>query len=363
MLVVIAVLTIGYVAFLIWEKQMNEKALKSFRYVIHVNGIRGKTSVCRLIDAHLRGAGYRVFTKTTGSTPCWIDTNGVEHEIFRLGNANIGEQLAMIRKAYRERAEVLIIECMAVQPELQQVAQHQMVKGQLNVITNVRYDHIFEMGESLEEIAESLANTIPENGVLFTSDEEFAPFFREKAESLQTEVVLCQSDGVGSKENEAIAIAVGERIGIAPESFPEHITNYQEDFGSQKMYCTEKGRFLNLFSVNDPQSTRKVLQRYFADTSDVVFLYNNRADRPDRLLLFLRYFFPNVNCGRIIVMGEARNLAVRLLNKHGFSGAEIASDWKAAVKMAGSADIVGIGNIKGQAYGMIEYYEGGNKHE
>lgn len=363
MLIVIAVLTIGYVAFLLWEKRMNEKALASFRHVIHVNGIRGKTSTCRLIDAHLRGAGYRVFTKTTGSTPCWIDTNGVEHEICRIGNANIGEQLSMIRKAYREKAEVLIIECMAVQPELQQVAQHQMVKGQLNVITNVRYDHIFEMGESLEEIAESLTNTIPENGVLFTADEEFAAFFREKAEPLHTEVILCHCDGVGTKENEAIAIAVGERIGITPETFSQHISNYQEDFGAQKMYRTEEGRFLNLFSVNDPQSTQKVLQRYFADTSDVVFLYNNRADRPDRLLLFLRYFFPNVKYGRIIVMGEARNLAVRLLKKHGFAEVETAADWKTAVRLAGSGDIVGIGNIKGQAYEMIGYYEGGNEHE
>lgn len=363
MLIVIAVLTIGYLAFLVWEKQMNEKALHSFRYVIHVNGIRGKTSVCRLIDAHLRGAGYRVFTKTTGSTPCWIDTAGQEHEIRRLGNANIAEQLSMIRKAYREGAEVLIIECMAVQPELQNIAQHSMVKGSLNVITNVRYDHIFEMGESLEEIAESLSNTIPENGVLFTADERFYPFFCEKAQKLHTEVILCKTEGHAENENEAIVCALGEYLGIPAESFRQHCAQYQEDYGAQKMYQTGRGRFLNLFSVNDPQSTRKVLGNYLKDTSDVVFLYNNRADRPDRLLLFLRYFFPEMPYDRIIVMGEARGLALRLLKKHGFSNAVGVKNWKQAVEISGGADIVGIGNIKGQAYEMIGFYEGGMKNE
>ena len=362
MIYVVAALTIGYLLFLLWEKRMNDKALSSFRYVIHVNGIRGKTSVCRLIDAHLRGAGYRVFTKTTGSTPCWIGTDGREHEIRRLGNANIGEQLSMIRKAYREKAEVLILECMAVQPELQKVAQNLLVKGNLNVITNVRYDHIFEMGESLEEIAEALSGTIPENGVLFTADEAFYPFFREKGKGLNTEVVLCTPAG-DRNENEAIACALGEKIGIPAESFRAHTANYVEDFGAQKMYAYANGEFLNLFSVNDPQSTRRVLENYVQDTSNVTFLYNNRVDRPDRLLLFLRYFFPWVPCRQIIVMGEARKLALRLLKQQGFADTAEARNWKEALAISGEGLVVGIGNIKGQAYDMIEAFEGGNENE
>lgn len=59
MLYLALLLTIGYVGYLVWEKRTNDKRLASFQWVIHVNGIRGKTSVCRLIDAVLRGAGYR----------------------------------------------------------------------------------------------------------------------------------------------------------------------------------------------------------------------------------------------------------------------------------------------------------------
>lgn len=362
MLPLIILLTTGYLCYLLWEKWANDRALKSFRYVIHVNGIRGKTGVCRLIDAHLRGTGYRVFTKTTGSTPCYIGADGREHQIRRFGNANIGEQLRMIRKAHRQKAQVLIIECMAVQPELQAFAQNHMVKGNLNVITNVRYDHIFEMGESLEEIAESLSHTLPENGILFTGDEAFYPYFCEKAKSMNTEVILCRESEYAQNENEAIACCLGEKIGIPADSFPAHISHYQEDFGAHKLYRREGGDFLNLFSANDPQSTKKLLDQFFPDTDHVALLYNNRTDRPERLLLFIRYFFPIVPCKKIIVMGEARMLALRLLKKAGFQNLAEAKSWQEAVSLSGGCPLVGIGNIKGQAYDMIIHYEGGEQN-
>ena len=358
MLYVVLILVAGYLAFLVWERRINERAHRSFRAVIHVNGIRGKTSVCRMIDAHLRGAGLRVFTKTTGSAACFIGVDGAEHEIERHTPSNIREQLAMIRRAHREKAEVLILECMAVQPELQQFAQQNIVKGTLNVITNVRYDHMFEMGESLEEIAESLSGTIPRNGVLFTADETFYPFFKEKCAAQGCEAVLCIPDADAPGENEAIACAVGARLGVAPETFRAHMrTAYQEDFGGAKRYQTDYGIFLNLFSANDPQSTAMLLRRSLPEQKHLVFLYNNRADRPDRLLLFVRCFFPKIPCEEVIVMGEARPLACRLLRRGGVQTVEAAASWREALEKAGGRPMVGIGNIKGQAYEMIRYFE------
>lgn len=356
MLYAALLLTAGYLLFLIWEKRKNERALASFRCVIHVNGIRGKTSVCRMIDAHLRGAGIRVFTKTTGSTPCYIDTHGVEHEIVRRSPSNIREQLAMIRRAHREGAEVLILECMAVQPELQRFSQQEIVKGGVNVITNVRYDHMFEMGETLEELAESLSGTVPENGVLFTADAAFFPFFQEKCAALGSRAVLCRPGGCADGENEAIACAVGEELGVPPEGFQEHMTAYQMDFGGQKCYRTAEGIFLNLFSANDPQSTAMLLERVLPGETQPVLLYNNRADRPDRVLLFARHFFPGARYERVLVMGEAKPLACRLLRRSGVA-AEPVKSWREAMRLAAGRPLVGIGNIKGQAYEMVQYFE------
>ena len=62
-------LAAAYLAFLLWEKQANDRALRSFRHVIHVSGIRGKTGVCRLLDAHLREPASGYSPKPPGLSP------------------------------------------------------------------------------------------------------------------------------------------------------------------------------------------------------------------------------------------------------------------------------------------------------
>lgn len=87
------ILYLFIILLLLAERWYNDRALSSFRFVIHVNGIRGKTDVCRRLDAALRANGFRVFTKTTGTHPCYLDTQGREHQLTRLGRANIREQM------------------------------------------------------------------------------------------------------------------------------------------------------------------------------------------------------------------------------------------------------------------------------
>lgn len=81
--------------------------------------------------------------------------------------------MRVLHRAVREGAQILVIECMAVDPALQAVSQHRMVRADIGVITNVRLDHTAEMGPTLEEICDSLSNTIPWNGTLFTADGAF----------------------------------------------------------------------------------------------------------------------------------------------------------------------------------------------
>lgn len=362
-----------YIIYLLYEKRRNDAALSSFRYVIHVNGIRGKTGVCRLLDAVFRGAGFRVFTKTTGSTPVYIDTKGDCHLIKRTGSPNISEQLCMIRKARKENAEVLILECMAVAPELQKTAQKDIVKGNLNVITNVRYDHIFEMGETLPQIAESLAGTIPENGTLLCADEAFFPYFKALCEEKNTKAVLCRADGLPDagkapnslpnlpsgtisgvdpalseheprrllsetipRENLAVAWEAAKEIGMDAETVFRSLQNYHEDFGAKKRYpLSETASFFNLFSANDPQSTRLLLDEAQSGQARLWLIYNHRTDRPDRLLLFARQFFPKVSYERLYVIGENRAFAARLLRKNGCHDVSALSDWRELLTLAG----------------------------
>jgi len=352
------VLTITLLLMLIWivEKQIHDRQQKDFLAVIHVNGIRGKTSVCRLLDAALR-TRYRVFTKTTGTDPVWIGTDGVEHPIRRWGPANIREQLKMLRKAHRQQAQVVILECMAVKPELQRVCQEQIVQSEITVITNIRRDHMFELGETAEEIAQAFASTVPHNGSVYTADEQTAQLMRPYCERNGSRLLLCGSKGT-AQENKQVAIWVAEQLGVSPEQAEQSIqAYYQKDFGARWDYLLPGGRrFLNLFSVNDPDSTRLILEDLETDRP-MAFLFNHRYDRPDRLLLFCRHFFPHYPQAAIYCTGQGAYLLRRFLKGRTAPIISLRSWQDCLTKLPADALLVGVGSIKGEGYQMIQTLE------
>ena len=137
-----------YLLYLLWEAHAVRIARKKLAHVVHVNGTRGKSTVSRLIEAGLRAGGLRVFCKTTGTDPMTIDVNGREELICRRGKANIKEQIAVLRRAAAQNAQVLVVECMAITPEFQQTSQHDILRADIGVITNVRRDHMDVMGDT-----------------------------------------------------------------------------------------------------------------------------------------------------------------------------------------------------------------------
>lgn len=118
-----ALACLAYLAWLVREKRRARRDRAALRHVIHVNGIRGKSSVSRLIDAGLRAGGWRVFTKTIGTCPATIGVDGAEKPLPRRGKPSIKEQLRILRLAADQRADVLVIECMAVLPEYQKTSE------------------------------------------------------------------------------------------------------------------------------------------------------------------------------------------------------------------------------------------------
>lgn len=340
------------------EKSIHDRDQGTFRAVIHVNGVRGKTSTSRLLDAALRSR-YRVFTKTTGTDAAWIGTDGAVHPIRRWGPPNIREQLRMLRLARRQGAEVVILECMAVQPDLQRVCQERIVQSGITVITNVRRDHMFELGEDSEEITRAFSATVPENGTLYTGDElaaeQMAPYCREKNCAL----IQCGTAG-GPEENRAIALALAARLGVPREEAEAGIqTCYQQDFGAQREYSLPGGgAFLNLFSVNDPDSSRLDLEAVRSGRT-LAFLFNHRQDRPDRLLLFCRHFFPRYPGAPIYCTGGGEHLLRRFLT--GESRAIIPlRRWRDCLDSAAEGTLlVGVGSIKGAGRAIVQALEEG----
>ncbi len=268
------------------------KDRKKIRHVIHVNGIRGKSTVSRLIDAGLRMGDYKVFSKTTGTLPMVINTEGKEILLKRKGQANIKEQLSIMHSAAKEGAEIFIVECMAIQPYLQNISQHRMLKADIGVITNIRLDHTIEMGSTLNEICTSLLNTVPKNGILFSAEPSFGHRFIEAASKLGSKVVITALENIDSDfdfpENIELALSVCNYLGVERETALAGMKNYKRDPYALTLYSLPSGSvFINGMSINDPQSTinayYSVVNKHFLRKKNLILLINNRVDRSYRI--------------------------------------------------------------------------------
>ena len=352
-------------AYLVMERRQALRDRASLSHVIHVNGIRGKSTVTRLIEAGLRAGGWRVFCKTTGTVPMTIDVDGVERPIHRRGKANIKEQLGILHQAARQQAQVLVIECMAVDPMLQHVAQHEMLRADVGVITNVRLDHTAEMGETLEEICDSLSNMIPEQGSLFTADQTFYPQLTRNAQKLGTQTHLALPTGEEPEfdfpENLALALAVCRHLGVEEETALSGMLHYQRDPYALSLHRLPGGGvFINGMSINDPQSTQLVFQRlvnkYGWDRDKLILLINNRHDRGYRtqhMMMVAKILQPR----RVWLLGAAQ-MTVEHSIRRSVPGVEVLRFRQAQqlpLEETGAEDVVfAVGNLAGPGHKVME---------
>lgn len=362
-----------YLLYLLYEYRENIKIRKRFLHVIHVNGTRGKSSVCRLIDAGLRSGDYRVFTKTTGTSPRIIDTNGEEHEIYRKGKPNIREQIRILKMAAKQNAEILVIECMAVNPELQYVSQCKILKSDISIVTNVRRDHLLEMGPRLEDVARSLGNVMPNNGIFVTADEKFFDYYTDLGRDKNTKTVLVNDLGnydIDFSENVALALEICNILGIDNNSALVAMKDYKYDPGrlnihSIKTINEKEIFFINAFAANDPDSTFKIYQYIkqmdFFSNKRFIILINNRVDRIDRMEQFIK-FIKNIHYDNIWIMGSFTKLMKRKLiaNEINNESITIFKNWE-DIDLKGIEEnsiIFAIGNINGWGKEMADFVEG-----
>jgi poly-gamma-glutamate synthase PgsB/CapB len=282
------------------EYYLHQKRIFSIPIRIHVNGTRGKSSVTRLIGAALREGGIKTITKVTGTYPRLILENGSEVGIYRKSGANIIEQLSIIRFASRRKAQAIVMECMAVQPQYQWITETKMLHSTLGVITNVRLDHIDVMGYTLPEIAVALGNTIPKNQRLITAEKVVFNKLRELAEKRNCKIQLADENlvtdeemkGFGyieHKENVSLALAVCIHSGIDRKVALNGMYKAIPDAGALKLarvnVFQKKINFFNGFAANDPQSSlmiwKKIKQEIGIRGARIILL-NTRQDRLDR---------------------------------------------------------------------------------
>ena len=359
MTIILAVLGLLYIGYIVGEHFYYANKRKKIGLIIHVNGIRGKSTVTRLIDAGLRGCGYAVFSKTTGTVPTKIGVDNQPQIIKRWGPANVREQMRVLNWATKQKAHALVVECMAVNPELQYLTENRILHADINVITNVRADHLDQMGEDLESIAYSLANTTPKNGILVLGEDKYLQCFERCAQKQNTRIVVAKPyEGEENldtfPENIATALAVCEALGLDKEKFFEGMRGYIHDEGSLSAYETGSTLFINALSANDPESTLaiygKITEKYPCD--EICVLLNSRPDRPFRIDQHVE-MLKSMKFGKLIVTGSSGAYVARKLKKAGITAVNI----KKTEELLGEKIIFACGNIAGLGFKLIDYFK------
>ena len=307
----------------ILEYQFHLKSLSLIPLRIHVNGTRGKSSVTRLVAAGLREGGLRTFAKTTGTAPRVIDSEGKDRIIHRLRLPSIGEQVRLLRYFSVQKPDAVVIECMAVQPQYQWIAEHKMVKSHIGVITNVRPDHLDEMGPTEEDVAYSLCNTVPVNSVLITGEDQKPDILREVAKQNSTRFIKSDESSIQKKEldgfsymehpsNIAVALDVCKQVGVNRSTALKGMHKVQPDAGALVAWNLDidnkNVRFVNGMAANDPVSTLQIWnfisERFVTDEETTCIFFNSRDDRPVRTRQMIELTFEKIKPDYFFIRGD-----------------------------------------------------------
>ncbi|MDP7072770.1 MAG: poly-gamma-glutamate synthase PgsB [Candidatus Marinimicrobia bacterium] len=321
-MIILFLLTIALIVAGSIEYFNHKQVLSSLPLRIHVNGTRGKSSVTRLVAAGLRAGGLKTYAKTTGTAPRVIDPEGKDRIIHRLRSPSIGEQVRLLKYFAQDKPDAVVLECMAVQPQYQWISEQEMIRSHIGVITNVRPDHVDEMGHSLNDIAKSLSNTIPRQGLLISGEESAYDIFNNVAEGRGTKVLSVDESEISEEtldqfsymehpQNVALALEVCEHAGVDRDVALNGMFKVSPDLGALIAWKLDfRGSsvsFINGMAANDPVSTLTIWNytaRRFSWNGDSCIFLNTREDRRTRSRQLLSLVMEEIKPDHCIIRGD-----------------------------------------------------------
>ncbi|WP_084468191.1 poly-gamma-glutamate synthase PgsB [Actinokineospora inagensis] len=365
------------------EQRRHRAHLYRIEHRVLVNGIRGKSSITRLCAGALRGGGLVTTAKTTGTAARFIHPDGSEEPVFRKWDiANVVEQIGIVRRAAAYRSDVLVIECMAVMPDLQEINQSKLIQSTIGVLCNVREDHLAEMGPTLDDVARSLSRSMPVGGVCVTAEKDRLAILQQEADKRDCELIAVDPESVTDaelagfswvtfKENVAIALKVAELLGVNRTLALTGMWSAPPDPGVLSVQTRAVGdkqvKLANVFAANDPESTLMNIERLLdqgAITPPLHVVINCRPDRVERNRQ-MGALIAQIDPDRVVLIGEPTRSAQVSIEEPwqdkvtDLGGARGPGELLDAI-MAGvdrTASLVAIGNIHGQGEVLLHALE------
>ena len=368
---------------------------------IAVTGSRGKSGVTRLVAAGLRASGARVLAKTTGSKPVLILPDGSERVIARAGGASIREQVRLVALAAELGADTLVAEMMSIGPECLRVESRRILRPGMLALTNVRLDHLDDMGRDKDAIARTLASAVPDGADVFVPEEEVREAFSGAARSAGarlhrvTRAERREGTGEGIPErlppgefepNIRLARAVLGALSVDREAADRGIAGAAPDAGSLRIRRGLFGRpprpatCVSLFAANEPESSAAALAEVLGYIPragrPLVGLLALREDRGDRTLQWVRAagegFFRDF--AAVVLVGPPARPALRRIRRTKPPGAtqfsaagggspEAVMD-RVMAAVLGEPIVVGLGNFVGPGEAFVRHWESeGTAHD
>lgn len=344
-MIVLSSIAVGfglYVAHRVSGRNQHREAMMKFDHRIHINGIRGKSSVTRLVAAALREGGIKTAAKTTGSAARILIDHENETPIKR-HEPDIAEQRKMLafytgdmhRMYTGEDYKAVVFECMAVNPIYQRYLEEKVMYANIAVITNVREDHVDQLGDTLPKIARSLCNMVPKNGHLVTAETEpeILAILQEECDKRSTQLHAVGNMKIADKHmakfrhfeykpNVAIGIKVAQLCGIDRKTAIAGMHKAQPDPGAFVLKTYERKKktihWANLFAINDRESfvfTAKELCNKVGKQTKRAVILNNRHDRAERVSQFIDIAINEVKTDYIITMGDYEQQVAKEVKK------------------------------------------------
>ena len=282
---------------------------------IHVHGTRGKTSTTRMLAAILRQRGHRVLAKTTGDAPEYILPDGSVQPVRRWAPARIQEHVNVLRMAARLRADIVVVEGMALQPETV-FQSEQILRATHAIITNVRPDHLETMSAGRRGVLRTLSLMLPKRGTLYTPLEAGATILRARAEKAG---IPCLIVPTPSAWNQSGALAAAVAAGMEDGRSTTDVGDDHLDDAATSRLCADREptrtvttrgvaiRFYDFLSANDVVSARLLWHLRAAQCGDDclrVALLATRADRPLRTRAFMDWLCGESGFDLVVPAGD-----------------------------------------------------------
>ncbi len=327
-------------AYFIGRLALNYYTIKKSRRAIPLVmggwGTRGKSGTERIKAGLFHALGCEVLVKTTGNEAMFIhsvpEQKPMELFIFRpYDKATIWEQKRVVKLAGDLGVQVMMWECMALNPRYVRILERVWMKDDIATITNTYPDHEDIQGPAGINIPQVMTNFIPSEKICFTAEEQMLPILQQEAQEQKTTLravnwrdIAFLTDDVLDRfpykehpANIALVLMLAEHLEVERDfTLKEMADNVVPDIGVLKTYPTayHLGRKLEFTLGNSANERRGFMNNWVRTEFDkhdnvedadvwITTCVNNRADRIPRSKVFANILVMDINAHKHFLIG------------------------------------------------------------